>query len=61
MLSQVQLTIHQYSQVHFGWAVLCPFIRHLVLIVEVATTQLQDLALGFVLPHEVHLGPLQGS
>ena len=39
-------------------AVLHPSIHQLVLIVGVAMAQVQDLALGFVEPHEVHLGPL---
>lgn len=35
-----------------------PCIPQLVLIVEFALTQVQDLACGFVELHEVHLGPL---
>jgi len=35
-----------------------PFIPQFVLVVRVASTQVQDLAFGFVEPHEVHLGPL---
>mgnify|MGYP001860250394 CR=1 FL=1 len=30
-----------------------PFIPHLELVVDVASTQVQDLALGFVEPHEI--------
>jgi len=37
---------------------LYPYISQLVLIAGVATTQVQDLALGFVEPYEVLLGPL---
>ena len=35
-----------------------PFIPQLVLLVDIALTQVQDLALGFIEPHEVLLGPL---
>jgi len=38
--------------------VLNPFIPQLVLVVRVASTQMQDLTFGFVEPHEIHLGPL---
>jgi len=38
--------------------VLNPFIPQLVSAVGVAMTQVQDLAFGFVEPHEIHLGPL---
>ena len=55
LLAHVQLPIHQYPQCR---AVLNPFIPQLVLAVRVALTQVQDLALGFVEPHEVHLDPL---
>jgi len=36
-------------------ATLNPFIPHLVLVVRVASTLVQDLAFGFVEPHQVHL------
>jgi len=42
----------------FCMAVLPPYILQLVMIVWVATTQVQYLVLGFIEPHEVHLGPL---
>ena len=58
LLAHVHLAIHQYLQVLFGRAALNPFLSQLVLLVGVASTQLQDLALGFVKTHEVHLGPL---
>ena len=58
LLAHVQLPIHQYSQVFFSRAALNPFIPQLVLVVDVTSNQVQDLALGFVEPHEVHLGPL---
>ncbi|KAK4819021.1 hypothetical protein QYF61_024137 [Mycteria americana] len=48
LLAHVQLFIHQYPQVLFCRAALNPFIPHPV----------QDLALGLVEPHEVHMGPL---
>ena len=40
----------------FGRAVLHPYIPQLVLIVGIAMTQVQDHTLGFIEPHEVHLG-----
>ena len=58
MLAYIQLAIYQYPQVLFSRAVLYPYILHLLLIVNVAMIQVQDLALGFVESHEVHLGPL---
>ena len=58
LLDHVELAIHQYPQVLFSRAVLPPYIPQLVLIARVATTQMQALALGFVEPHEVLLGPL---
>jgi len=42
----------------FDRAVLCSFILQLILVVGVVATQVQELAFGFVEPHEVHLGPL---
>ena len=56
--AHVQLFIHQYPQVRLPRASLNPFIPQLVLTVGVALTQVQDLALGLVEPHEVHKGPL---
>ena len=35
-----------------------PIVLQLALIVGVATTHVRDLSLGFVEPHDVHLGPL---
>ena len=58
VLAHVQLPIHQYPQVVFCKAALNPFIPQLALVMEVALTQVQDLAFGFVEPHEIHLGPL---
>jgi len=57
LLGHVQLFIHQYPQVLLLRAALNPLIPQLVLIVGVASTQMQDLALGLVEPHEVHTGP----
>jgi len=51
-------SIHQYPQVLLGRAALHPFIPQPVLIVGVAPTQMQDLALGLVEPQQVHTGPL---
>ena len=58
MLAHVQLPVHQYPQVLFGRAALYPCIPQLVLVGGVASTQVQDPALGFVVSHEVYLGPL---
>ncbi|KAK4805635.1 hypothetical protein QYF61_009861 [Mycteria americana] len=56
--AHVQLFIHQYPQVLLHRAALKQFIPQPVLILGVALTQVQDLALGLVEPHEVHMGPL---
>ena len=60
MLAHVQLPFTSTSSpFQQGCApLLPPYIPQLVLIVGVATTQVQDFALGFVEPHEVHLGSL---
>jgi len=58
LVAHVQLFINQYPQVLLGRAALNPFIPQPVLIVGVALTQVQDLALGLVEPREVHTGPL---
>ena len=52
------LLINQHSQVLLGKAALNPFIPLPVLISGVALTQVQDLSLDLVEPHEVHMGPL---
>ncbi|KAK4829425.1 hypothetical protein QYF61_004300 [Mycteria americana] len=54
----VQLFIHQHPQVLLGRAALHHFIPQPVLILGVAPTQAQDLALGLVEPHEIHMCPL---
>ncbi|KAK4822567.1 LOW QUALITY PROTEIN: hypothetical protein QYF61_016136 [Mycteria americana] len=54
----LQLFIHQYPQVLLHRAALNPLIPQPVLILGVAPTQVQDLALGLIEPHEVHTGPL---
>ncbi|KAK4816932.1 hypothetical protein QYF61_025428 [Mycteria americana] len=56
--AHVQLFIHQYPQVRLGRAALNPFIPQPVLILGVAPTQVQNLALILVECHEVHRGPL---
>ncbi|KAK4827281.1 hypothetical protein QYF61_016427 [Mycteria americana] len=48
----------QYPQVLLSRAALNPFIPQPVLILGIAPTQVQDLALGLAEPHEVHMGPL---
>jgi len=58
LLAHVQLFIDQYPQVLLGRAALNPFIPQPVLILGVALTQMQDLALGLVEPHEVHTDTL---
>ena len=57
-LAHMQLPNHHYPQIILGRAALNPFIPQLVLVVKVALTQVQDLAFGFVEPHEIHLGSL---
>jgi len=57
LMAHVQLFMYQYPQVFFVRADLDPFILQLVLVLGVAPTQRQDLALGLVEPHEVHMGP----
>ena len=54
----VWLAICQYPQDVFNRVVLYPYILLLVLIMEIAITQVEELALGFVEHCEVHLGPL---
>ncbi|KAK4806258.1 hypothetical protein QYF61_013402 [Mycteria americana] len=56
--AHVQFFIHQYPQVLLCRAALNPFIPQSVLISGIAPTQVQDLALGLVELHEVHMGPL---
>ncbi|KAK4821329.1 hypothetical protein QYF61_018234 [Mycteria americana] len=58
LVAHVQLFIHQYSQVLLCRAALNPFIPQPVLVLGVAPTQVQDLALGLVKLHEVDMGPL---
>jgi len=58
LLTPVQLFIHQYPQVFLGRTALNPFIPQPVLISGITPTQMQDLALGLVEPHEIHTGPL---
>ncbi|KAK4831400.1 hypothetical protein QYF61_017531 [Mycteria americana] len=58
LLAHVQLFIHQYPQVLLCRAALDHIIPQPVLILGVALTQVQDLALGLVEAHEVHMGPL---
>jgi len=51
--AQVQLLIHQYPKLLLSRSALNPFIAQYVLIPGVASTQVQDLALDLVEPHEV--------
>jgi len=57
LLAHVQLFLHQYSQLLLGRTALNAFIPQPLLIAGVALTQMQDLALGLVEPHEIHTGP----
>ena len=45
-------------QILLSRAVLYPYIPQLVVTARIATTQVQDLALGFIEPNEVLLGTL---
>lgn len=47
--------MHQYSQVLFSMAVL----HHYIYVMRVATTQVQELALGFAEPHPLNVCLLQ--
>jgi len=58
LVAHVKLFNHQYLQAFLGRAALNHLIPHSVLIVGVAPTQMQDLVLGLVEPHEVHTAPL---
>ena len=52
------LSAYQYPQVLLCKAALNPVLPQPVLILGIAPTQVQDLALGLVELHEVHVGPL---
>jgi len=54
----VLLAFQQYPQVLFCKAVLNPLMPQLVLVVRIALTLVQELAIRFVETHEVLLGPL---
>ena len=56
LMANVQLPFHQYPQVFFVRAALNPFIPQCVLVMGIASTQVQDIAFGFVERHEIHLG-----
>jgi len=56
LLAHDQLPIHQYPHIFFSRP--NHLIPQLVLVVEFASNQVQDIALGFIEPHEVILGPL---
>ncbi|KAK4829041.1 hypothetical protein QYF61_001846 [Mycteria americana] len=55
--AHAQLFIHQYPQVLLCRAVLNPFMAQPVSMFGIALTQVLDLALGLVQPHEVRMGP----
>lgn len=56
LLAHCQLA--RYPQVLLDKAVLYPFVSQLIWVMGIATTQVWDLALGFVKLHEVPLSPL---
>ena len=58
ILSHIQLDVHQYSHVLFSRALLYPYIPQPTLIVGVATTQIQELALVFVETSKILPSPL---
>jgi len=57
--AHIQFFIHQYHQVLLHRAPLNPFITQSVRILGIALIQVQDLALGLVEHHEVHVGPVK--
>ncbi|KAK4810749.1 hypothetical protein QYF61_007723 [Mycteria americana] len=56
--AHIHFFIHQYPQVLLSKAALNPLIAQPVSMFGIALTQVQDLALSLVEPHEVHMGPL---
>ncbi|KAK4831361.1 hypothetical protein QYF61_017492 [Mycteria americana] len=58
LLARVQFFIHQCPQILPCRTALNPFFPQSVLILGIALIQVQDLALGLVELHEVHMGPL---
>jgi len=61
LVTHVQLFIHQYPQVFLDRAPLNPFIPQPVLTAEIALTQEEDLALGLIEPHKVHIGAFKAA
>jgi len=57
MLVHVQFFNHQYLQVILCRVTFNPFILWSVLILGIAPTQVQGLALGLIEPHVVLMGP----
>ena len=57
LLAHVQFYIKQHPQVLLQRSAHNRFFLHFVLILKIALTTVQDLALGFVELHEVHMGP----
>jgi len=54
----VEFLVNQHPQVLLLRAALNPFSAQPVFVLGIASTQVQDLALGLVGPHEVHMRPL---
>lgn len=57
LLTHTELFIHQYPQVLLQRPALNPLIPQPVFVLGIVLTQMQDLALGPVELHEVHMGP----
>ncbi|PKU42315.1 rna-directed dna polymerase from mobile element jockey-like [Limosa lapponica baueri] len=58
MLAHVELLVHRHPQVLLLRAALNPFCTQPVFVSGIAMSQVQDLALGLVELHEVHMGSL---
>lgn len=57
MLRHVELFVHKQPKVLLPKASLAPFSVQPVLVLGIALTQVQDLALGLVELHKIHTGP----
>ena len=58
LLAHVQLPIHQYLQVILDWVALSSFTLQHILVVDIASTQVQHLAFRLTELYEIHLNPL---
>ncbi|KAK4827372.1 hypothetical protein QYF61_017310 [Mycteria americana] len=57
LLAHIQAAVNQHPQVLLCWAAFQPLFPKPVALHGVAVAQVQDLALGFVKPHTIDLGP----